>query len=411
MAVNYPDYMNEVVEASQRYEADAVQYVGSIRPQTIAPGESAELTFVLQNALNMPVDFRIKLDLPSGRRFRPCQFFAEEEITVPLGEAEVGELRLPILCGAETAPAVYNLKVEFRSLAKERGQRIRPSKSKGRLGQTVIKNVQGLQLASTIGTSFKASSSHKQTFKLAVEGEAVPSPEIDLTPIFTSLWGQKDWELQQKAVREVNERRIHIVPELTPPIVYVSLLHESRKRFELVDIDLRLGEAIFLAKILTFTVLYFLQREALQDGLLTPILQQTIEAGMPFKSGIWLLVEVGYPRLIRLAIAISFGLLEEELGRRVWTIEEQAGVNDFITGRLETGQPLPVEFMYLPLLLGSLLVTHQVVMEGEDPQQSLHSLARAKEERMADFPQDDEELQEIFGIFDNLLLAQLSGAT
>ncbi len=408
MAIDYPDYMSEVAEASERYEVDGVQYVVSLQPQTIAPGERAELAFVLQSAVNVPVDFSIKLTLPTGRRNRPCQMsVAEEEVTVTLEEAQVGELRLPIRCEPETVPAIYEIKLELKGRAQARGQRIRPNKGKGRLKAAIIRNVLGLKLAPIVGVDFKASKGNRQTFKLTVEGEPVPGAEVDLSSSFTSLWKAEELPLQQKAMQEMNERRIYIVPELTPPVVYISLLNEARKRFLGTDLDLRLGEAIFMSKILTFTTLYFLQQEAAQDGLLVPMFQRTLELDQPFENALVLVARFGYAHLTRLAIAVSFGLLEDAVNERLWTVEEQVGVNEFIVNQLETGQILPVEFMYLPLLFGGLLVAREVVMEGEDLNHSLQALAQAKQDRMAEFPEDDEELKKIFTLFDELLELQM----
>ncbi len=410
MPIEYPDYMSEVVEASDRYEVDGVQYVVSLQPSTVAPGESTELVFVLQSTVNAPLDFTIKLGLPSGRRNRPCQMsIAEEEVTVPLEEAQVGELRLPIRCEPETVPAVYEIRLELKGRAKERGQSIRPNRGRGRLKDEMLKSMVGLRLAPIVGVDFKTSRGNRQTFRLTVEGEPVPAAEVELASSFTSLWKAEELELQRKAMQEVNERRFHIMPELSPPVVYISLLNETRRNFLNTGIELHLGEAIFLTKILTFTALRFLRREMWQDGLLTPIFQRTLALDEPFENAPVLLARFGYSHVTRLAIAISFGLLEDAVKERLWTVEEQVGVNEFVVTQLETGQILPVEFMYLPLMFGGLLVAGEVVMEGEELTHSLQALAQAKQERMVEFPGDDEELTRIFALFDELLESQMRG--
>ncbi|MGQ9628233.1 MAG: hypothetical protein ACUVV0_15185, partial [Anaerolineae bacterium] len=224
MAVEYPDYMAEVVEARQRYETDNVQHVVSLWPQTIAPGESAEFFFVLQNALNVPVDFQMKLELPKGKKSRPCELKVAEEILASLKEAEVAEFHVPIHCGPETVPEIYEIKAEFRALPKGHGQRIRPPKSDGRLGQTLLKSVVGLELASTVGVGFKTSPVKRLSFQLTVEGQPTKPGKVELTPRLNSLWTAERWDAQWKAMREVNERRIYIVPDLKPPTVYISML-------------------------------------------------------------------------------------------------------------------------------------------------------------------------------------------
>jgi hypothetical protein len=246
----------------------------------------------------------------------------------------------------------------------------------------------GLNLASTIGVGFTTRSRNKLSFKLNVTGEERSAQEIDLAPTFTSLWTLEDWDLQHRASREVNERRAHIVPYLTPETIYVPLLDEGRKRFADAGIVLHVGEAIPLAKILTHTVSYFTRNVDLQDALLIPIYMQAHLYDLPTDNATWLVTEVGYSRIVRLAIALSFALVESALKGQPWLLEEQRA--------LASGHPLPVEFLYLPLLMSGALVMRGVVMEGEDPQQSLQMLAQAKRERAEDFTGEAAETGELF---------------
>ncbi len=117
---------------------------------------------------------------------------------------------------------------------------------------------------------------------------------------------------------------------------------------------------------------------------------------LPTDNATWLVTEVGYSRIVRLAIALSFALVESALKRQPWLLEEQRALADLVVGNLESGHPLPVEFLYLPLLMGGALVMREVVMEGEDPQQSLQMLAQAKKERAEDFVGEAAETGELF---------------
>lgn len=404
MEIEYPDILGEMTPARQRYEAGAVQYVASLSPETVAPGEATALVFFLQSVVNVPMDVKLRLSVPvktGGLRSRPSQLkIGEAETTVPMKPAEAGKLMIPIQTSAGTPPTIYEIKLEIMGVPQTSATRIRPQQSKGRLGETILRNTIGLGLASTIGVGFIARPVNKLSFKLQVSGEERSTLEVDLAPTFISLWTLEEWDLQYRAAREVNERRAHIVPNLAPEAIYVPLLDESRKRFADAGIELRLGEAITLAKILTHTVSYFMRSADWQDGLLIPIYMQAYLNGLPTDDAIWLVSEVGYSRVIRLAIALSFALVESALKRQPWLLEEQEALADLVVGNLESGQPLPVEFLYLPLLMGGALVTREVVMEGEDPQQSLQMLAQAKKERAKDFTG---EAAETSGIFDFLL--------
>jgi hypothetical protein len=400
MDIEYPDILGEVTPARQRYEAGTVQYVSSLSREAVACGEATELVFFLQNVVNVPVDVTLKLNVPErtgGLRSRPSQInIGEAETVVPLKPAEVGELRIPIQTSAETPSTTYEIRLEITGTPKANANRIRAQRNKGRLGETILKETIGLNLASTIGVGFTAKSRDKLSFKFKVTGEEGNAQEIDLAPTFTSLWTLEDWDLQHRASQEVNERRAHIVPYLAPKAIYVPLLDEGRRRFADAGIMLHVGEAISLAKILTHTISYFMRNADLQDGLLIPIYMQAYLHDLPTDNATWLVSEVGYSRIVRLAIALSFALVESAIKRQPWMPEEQRALADLVVGNLESGVPLPVEFLYLPLLMGSAMVMREVVLEDEDPQQSLQMLAQAKRARAEDFTGEASETGELF---------------
>jgi hypothetical protein len=83
-------------------------------------------------------------------------------------------------------------------------------------------------------------------------------------------------------------------------------------------------------------------------------------------------------------------MLRRRIGRDIWSIEEQLALTDLIADRVERGGTLPAEFLYLPLLLGGLVVAHQIRMPGEQLEQSLDLLAKARQRRaeaLAEIPE------------------------
>jgi hypothetical protein len=398
--IEYPDVLGEVTPARQRYEAGKVQYVSSLSHEAVASGEATELVLFLQSVVDVPMDVTLKLSVPvrtGGLRSKPSQLkIGEAETIVPLKPAEVGELRIPIQTSAETPSTTYEIRLEIMGTPKASANRIRAQQSKGRLGETILRDTLGLNLASTIGVGFTAKSRNKLSFKFNVTGEEGSVQEIELAPTFTSLWTLEDWDLQHRASREINERRAYIVPYLAPEAIYVPLLDEGRRRFADAGLVLHVGEALTLAKILTYTVSYFMRNADLQDSLLIPIYMQAYLHGLPTDNATWLVSEVGYSRIVRLAIALSFALVENTLKRQPWLLEEQRALADLVVGNLESGLPLHVEFLYLPLMMGGALVMREAVLKGEDPQQSLQMLAQAKKARVEDFTGEASGTEEFF---------------
>jgi hypothetical protein len=101
-------------------------------------------------------------------------------------------------------------------------------------------------------------------------------------------------------------------------------------------------------------------------------------------------VRADYARIARLAASLTFGMLRQKMGHDIWTLEEQLAVTDLVADRIEHGGALPAEFLYLPLLLGGLMVASQVQLPGEDSAQSLDLFAKARKQRATELEHNQE---------------------
>lgn len=388
MSSEYPDVLGDLVDARQRFEVNGVQYVMALDPPAIAPGETTSLRVWLQSCWDMPLQVALTLYLP----VQPPAAFSiiQEQTDVPLEPAEVGELTIPIATSADLPPGEYLLSTRLGVQFETRGLYVRSQKSEGQLGDTLLSFHTGLALAATIGLGFVAHTQPEQDLSLPVAGEPQPGPAPDLTPTFVSHWTVADLPIQGKARRYVNEQRLHLQPQLTRQALYLSFLQESQERFRDAGLPLHIGEAIILAKVLTYSAEYFLKHPSRQDGVLVPAYILAYRYNLPVNDPVFLITRADYPRLVRLAISLSFGLLRQRLGRDVWTKVEQLAVADLVTDRVTQGGVLSAEFLYLPLLLGGILINNQVQMPGEDPAQSLKLLAQARQKRAADLAENPE---------------------
>jgi hypothetical protein len=199
----------------------------------------------------------------------------------------------------------------------------------------------------------------------------------------------------------VSQRRAIIVDQLQTEPVFVGLFVEGQRRFADADLPLRVGEAVGLGKILTYTVRYFLANGDLQDGLLVPIWELANRYDLPTGDPLWVLRNVGFRHLVRLGTALSFGLVAQALGRQPWTLEERRAVISHVADTVEGAQLLPPEFLYIPLLMAAAYVSHQIVLDGEDVRHSLRLLQKAKTTRSNVFA--DPDLAEANLIFDRLM--------
>lgn len=416
MEVEYPDILSEYVSARDRLETNGLQFVCQMAPHIVAPGEVTALLMHLQNALDVPLQVTVRVHIPSLKEMRrgrtdplpPLVNFTlfEQEMTLAMEAAEMGLLRIPLQIDPSTEQGEYGIRCSLTVVSKERGTRIRPSESPGRLGQTILKDTVGLGLATAVGVGYISVPADQVTSTITVAGAAEQPAEVNLEPTFTSLWMPDELTFQQRALREINDRRIHILEQLKAEPMYVAFLEESETAFNLAGVSLHVGERIFLAKILTHTVQYFLENANRQDALLIPIWADALRNDLDTNDYLAMVTQVGYERILRLAIALSFALVSETLKREPWTVEEQRAVANLVLDCISQGEPLPIEFLYLPLLLGSLVIARKVTMPEENIGHSVQLLAQAKSKRAESF---DEELQELNKIFDTLLTAAQQG--
>jgi hypothetical protein len=162
---------------------------------------------------------------------------------------------------------------------------------------------------------------------------------------------------------------------------------------------------VALGKILTYTVRHFLANSDMQDGLLVPMWELARKYELPTNDPLWVLRNVGFQHLLRLSVALSFGLVRQASGHHPWTVEERRGVISLIADTVETAQRLSPEFVYIPLLMAATYISRQITLDGEDLQNSLQLLQKAKAARADVF--DDPDLAEAGLIFDRLINAAL----
>jgi hypothetical protein len=397
MSSEYPDVLGDLVDARKRFEVNGVHYVLALQPSTIAPGETTALRIWLQSCWDTTVQIALTIGFPPqvARSFR----VAQARTDVPLEAAEVGEVTIPIACAPEAQPGTYAVPVTVGAKFETRGLYVRSQQAEGQLGDTLLSFTHGMGLAATAGLGFVARTQPEQELALHVEGPPGPSPSPNLTPTYLSHWTVADLPIQGKAQQYVNDQRLYLQPQLTRQALYMAFLDESQARFKDAGLPLHIGEAVFLAKILTHAVETFVQRPDRQDIILVPAYMLAYRYNLAMNDPVFLIVRGDYARIARLATALTFGMLRQRLKRDIWTIEEQVAVADLIADRVERGGALPAEFLYLPLLLGGLMVAGQVQMPGEKVAQSLGLLAQARQKRAAELAENPE----LTALFDRLL--------
>jgi hypothetical protein len=404
MAIDYPDIISEYMDASERYETNGVQIFPHLEPAEIPVGGMCNLALFLQSAVDVLVQVTLKPELPQTSRFRGTPMLAtgQTELSVTLEPAQVGVLFVPVRTTPQAKEGRHQVHLHVSATAQEEATRIRSPESAGRFRSQLIDDVVGLDLARILGVPYKTIPTDRISLPLRVRGKAEPIDQgQNLATRFQALWSREDGDRQIDALQEVSQRRANIIDRLQIEPLYVALFVEGQRRFADAGLPLRIGEAVALGKILTYTVQHFLTSGDFQDGLLVPMWELANEYDLPTGDPLWVVRNIGFHHLLRLSVAVSFGLVRQALGRHPWTVEERRAVISLVADSVESRQTLPPEFLYIPLLMAGAFISQQVIMDGEQGEDSRRLLEKAKAARADVF--DDPDLAEANLIFDRLM--------
>jgi len=363
-----------------------VQYAGYFDPDSIAPEQITHLFIFMQNTFNVPVNVQIKVILPQSgglfRRSAPLLKIQDPVLQVNLGKAEAGLLTIPITTTEHSKAGEQTVTIEMKTGTQEKPNRLRPKQSQSLLGQGFIDSPVGLNLVGTMGATFAEKQSKKAKFDLTIAGKPTPGERAPrLKAKYQKIWTHEQLEQFNQIIHEINLREVKLQQELGIEPLYAMLYAESTGRFADAGLPLRVGEAIVLAKILTYSCQYFLSNANRRNGLLVPVWERAYAEGVDTTDILEMIRTVGYHHILKLSIAISFGLIAKAVGRQLWPLVERQAVNTHIADSIETGQNLASDFLYLPLLMAGIIVSKKLTMEGEDHQHTMALLQQAYEAR------------------------------
>ena len=386
MADTFPDIMGEYISEPERFETGGIQYGGHFDPAMIASGQVTHLYLFLQNTLDVAVTINVQVEIPktSGlfRGGKPILQVGDVVMRLSLKAAEAGVLTLPVSTTEHAKEGAYPLTFELKVKPSEKGNRVRPAKSTSKLDGKLIDDPIGLNLISTLGATYQEKSVKKAPFVLKITGDAKAAEQVSLSKHnYQTIWTEEQLPLFQQARHALSLRQDKLPNELTAESLYIALYSEGTSKFADAGLPLRIGEAISLAKILTYTCQFFLTSRARRSGLLVPIWERALDANFDTANALQVIRIVGFNHILKLAIAISFGMVGQVMGKQPWSSEERQAVLHHITDNIEVGENTDEDFLYLPLMMGGALVANRLTLDGEDVKHSLALQKKAFEAR------------------------------
>ncbi len=387
--IYYPDVLG-MLSAGARLNTEAVQAAMGIYPKQMAVGQSFEILLILQNIYDQKVEGTVTVQLPkkdaAGNRL--LIFTAQETIPVTLGPGEVGLLHIPITPQVGTPPGEnYPLSVllEFH---RPRG-RVMRDLSGGRVPGLVPLSPMRLNiLRNEVG--FGANSRTANTRVLnTLNGAFSVIPGVVLnktenrTPRLESLWDASRLAEDERLYATVEQRTLQIANTVSRTQMYEPVIDETERRFQLIRFPLLPGEAILIAKCVTYV---------LEDGL-------QVEPGFSLTAGRWFqrlaafiddpdtlnnptrLTRALYLAALHDAVRVAYFMLSRAVKDPVGAPDEHAAQASRIADALDGRLPMSLSLLYMPLVLGGLMLHDAIRTPVEKPWQTLEAAREAYRKR------------------------------
>jgi hypothetical protein len=417
---NYPDILGAVTGGA-RYNLGVVQLALATRPRVVRAGRTFEALLLVQNASDVDVDLTATLYLPEKDAQRQAnQFKAQaQRLVVGLCPAEVGYVKLPILCAPTTAVHdEYTIGVAVQVKTLEKPQRIRQAQGGGPVdtlsanAQTEIEPLQKLHF------SVRRHFALKDVIEVPFSVMPGRLGQIaDLQPGWVSLWTMTD-HVDHTGLLDMYAPLLAqaVLPKLQPAQTLKALHQATLTHFEAAGFPLQSIEALFIAKSLARVLqladpihdlndyrsedVYNVLRtiEKLKpgtnpplphwcEGMLHSIAHNKAVAQHPAR----IISEKHYLALVRDAIPLTLQLIEAETGHDLGSAEDRQQYGNELVGRLHDQGGMDTGFAYLPLLLGGVLLHTRVIAENERLDDEMRRLGEQVEARQAE--QNDENAE------------------
>jgi hypothetical protein len=430
-----------------------IQAALAVRPETVPAGKPFEAVVMLQNTTDVNVEVTVSLQLPPVDAAKAKGRFVaqQEKQMVTLLPAEVGYLVMPVYVYPDTAPAQhYKIGVDLRAIPTAQPRRIRQINTNGAVNEvnldyyfylsdfTIDRLMELRELKFTAGSKGVLAGASALLGKTRMLGKTgmlgsglettinvAPAQVGKLTsskPGWVSLWAMGEGtDARPLFERHRDTLTNEILPLLTVETLFKPFYAATKTLFQQQSYQVQPLEMMFIAKLLTSVVAAGANPPKVYDypeQILYHVggLGQRGHAhdGSPIPLPFWtrsLLSLIGvdpqvmtnpaatlagplYEDVLRDAITHGISMLYAVTNMELGTRDEAFVYTEFLIDLIKKpNRPLTFSDVYLPLVIGGILVANDVVVEGEEP---LRSFQKLHETLLARQPEHTEENDLIF---------------
>jgi hypothetical protein len=431
---NYPDVLGAITDDLRQtigVMQTALALRGTATPDSaiVRAGRPFEVLLLLQNASTAVCDVIVTLRLPDVDAKRVKGRFAAKvaRTAVIVHAGEVGVIALPCLTQPDTAPGDgYKLALEVEVKPQSKPERIRAESDGAAFDLARVSDAVRAQIESLRALAWNAGRGGARldlTFGV-LAGSSAPAPSAaDLKPGWISVCTLADLNDDRILLHAYGKQlQIEALPLLKRAPLLDSLTKTTAARFADAGLPLEDAEARIIAKLLT-TIVEFANPKSTQHGYLaagkyaiTPLMERNpLERSSPELLPHWcrallrliardaraapaapnVVNRLIYDDLLRDGVEWGFQLVETATGEDIGDAAERAAYADVLIGALRAKTGVAFNQVYLPLVMGGILINDLLLMEREDPAELLKGVSHALEARVPTLEAHDAPIQEL----------------
>jgi hypothetical protein len=421
-SVNYPDVLG-FLSGGQRANFGSAQVALAVRPRIARAGRPFEVLVFVQNASDGAIDVTMTLHLPSVDAKRQHDRFLTQtqRLVVTVQGAEVGYVVLPVTTLADTAVSdAYKIGVEVEVKALEKSSRIRANEGGGKFSVERLSGETKAALEALRPLTFHTVRARNRVEVPVTVMSGSVGKIADFTPGWVSLCKLGDFGDNRLLLHHYGPTvQVNALPRLKRTVFYQPLLDTTESRFAEAGYTLKNAEAAPIAKLLmlvleyatprfnahgnmaarTFDVEVLLMRDPLTvetppvlphwfQAFLTLVEKDERAAALPTP----VITRYLYEDLLRDAVDLGFDLVAEATGEDLGSAEEKVLYREQLIEALIRKTGLDFNRVYLPLIMGGLLINEQLTLANENPADLLRELEAAMDVRSRELSQIDQAI-------------------
>ncbi len=406
----YPDVLGAIAGSMRVSFESVLQAAAGIFPHSAYLNQPVEVILLLQSMVDHNIDVTVTLTLPtkSADGTEVVLTTPKKQTSVTISAGEVGVLRMPVVAMLPTQPTDdVPIRVTIQYHTKGTGKQVRPP-TRGAPPSALAVSPFKMQVLRDVEWVEHPSNLPPETLVVSfnINPKRMPVAKQTLKPTYETLWAQGQMrEERRNILGQVDEARL-LSATFTRDMIYDFLYRAVDDTYAKLGLPLHPGETTAIAKMLNYTLDDYARLDPtfkIEEQRWFQVLCQVL-AHDP-QVGQWNAGEIVSRYLFEAtmydAILLAFTVIRSRVRANLGDRAERVNYANKMMRWLGGETPPDLIYIYLPLVLGGVVVNDQVTWQGDDPWKMISQLREAYRGRVRLIEGD---AMEIFDMLDKLLV-------